>query len=345
MARILIVTDDIFTYSGREKVCSYMVDLYSKRNEVDVFSFSYGDNTFHDFSAARNIYSPEADYNAMKYFKDLIKKNGYEYVFIASMGKLSIKLIPVIISLKKIGVKFISCEHVSFNSLNLVVKILKISLLRYYDEIILLTENDKSIYKAWGVKSLVIPNHLIYKKIKKDKRKFVAIAVGRLSDQKNFSRLIDIWMNFLKNDENGWVLKIAGEGELKEELENKIKDYSISDRIILLGKVKNMDALYREADVCLMTSKYEGLPLVLLEAKSYSLPCIALDCKTGPREIISDSKDGYVVNSDSDFINKLNIISNNNEVYFKLSEETQFTSERFDRKEIDIKWLGLLERK
>jgi glycosyltransferase involved in cell wall biosynthesis len=84
-------------------------------------------------------------------------------------------------------------------------------------------------------------------------------------------------------------------GLLRQQLSELIKNYNIEDTVTLLGKVKDIDKYYAQSDMLLMTSRYEGLPLVLLEAKSWSLPVIAYDCPTGPREIIENDIDGFLI--------------------------------------------------
>lgn len=342
MAKILIVTDDAYTYSGREKVCSNMAKIYGENNHVDIFSLDKGGEPFHDFSPIENIINASSRANASNELYELIKENSYSHVFVASMGKLSIFLLPLVFRLR--NVKFIACEHVSFSSLGIAVKILKIIALRFYNKVVLLTEYDKKIYAKFKIDSVVIENQLQHCGYYKTTRTYKALAIGRLSKQKNFSQLIDIWYKFKKQDKKNWQLYIAGEGEQKELLENKINKYGLGDNVILLGKVKDMVSLYNKSDVCLMTSKYEGLPLALLEAKGNSLPCIAFDCKTGPSEIIDNNIDGYLVDEgdESGFIGALDYLSNNDNIYFSMSKSTLKTSERFLIDSISDKWNDII---
>lgn len=342
MDRLLIVTDDVFTYSGREKVCSNMVKIFSSHHIVDVFSFKSGPKTFHDFSRANEIIVPIEGVSILNQLDKLIKKRKYTHVFIASMGKLSIRVVPLII--KNRHVKFYSCEHVSFTSLNFIVKILKLFFLRLYKKVILLTDYDSNIYDKFHIDNLVIENQIIHSgKIKKD-RGYTAIAVGRLNRQKNFEQLIDIWAEFKKSDVNNWVLKIAGEGEQRQKLLDKIEEKKLTESVVLLGKVEDMTSLYNTSDLCLMTSIYEGLPLALLEAKAHSIPCIAFDCKTGPSQIIQNKVDGYVVdvNNNKLFVECLQKLSLNDMLYFEMSKQTIETSKKFGVEEIAKKWKTLV---
>ncbi|PIJ42148.1 glycosyltransferase, partial [Tatumella sp. OPLPL6] len=138
-------------------------------------------------------------------------------------------------------------------------------------------------------------------------------------------------------------LNIAGEGPLRSSLEEYIEANNLQNSVHLLGKVNNIDKYYLEADVCLMTSKYEGLPLALLEAKSFSVPCIAYDCATGPAEIIEDHIDGFIVEygNQAQFIKKMESLRDEN-LYQKFSISTSETSKKFSPLIIKNKWLSLI---
>jgi len=92
-----------------------------------------------------------------------------------------------------------------------------------------------------------------------------------------------------------WRWLVAGDGELRGWLENYIRVHGLQDRLVLLGRVEDLEPYYRNAGIFVLTSHSEGLPMCLLEAKSFSLPCASFDIRTGPDEIIRDSVNGYLV--------------------------------------------------
>ena len=81
-----------------------------------------------------------------------------------------------------------------------------------------------------------------------------------------------------KNPDYKWL--ILGDGEDKEKLENKIKEYNLEDKLILKGKVSNVEDYYKNSALYVMTSRFEGLPMTLLEAKNFKLPIVSFDCQT-----------------------------------------------------------------
>jgi len=143
----------------------------------------------------------------------------------------------------------------------------------------------------------VIPNPLseikLYPEIKKEK---IILAVGRISDPlKGFDRLFFTFSLILNKD---WDLHIAGGDENNKELNKLAENYNISNRIVFLGKVKEIDKIYAKASIFVMPSRSEGFPNSLCEAMASGLPCISFDFIAGPRDIITNGYDGIIVPDD-----------------------------------------------
>ena len=121
------------------------------------------------------------------------------------------------------------------------------------------------------------------------------LAVGRLHPVKGFDLLIQAFAN-LANYFPDWSLVILGEGDERAALQKQINDAELGHRIKLVGRVGNMVDWYQSADLYVLSSRAEGLSNTLLEAMASGLPVVAVDCDTGPREIIRDNIDGILVN-------------------------------------------------
>jgi len=113
----------------------------------------------------------------------------------------------------------------------------------------------------------------------------VALAVGRLTPQKGFDILLRAWQ-ILCFEKEGWTLRIVGGGEEEQALKALATDLGISDSVIFVGQVRDVAAEYRQASLYVMSSRWEGLPMTLLEAQHFGLPCVSTDCLTGPREVL-----------------------------------------------------------
>ena len=113
------------------------------------------------------------------------------------------------------------------------------------------------------------------------KRRFTFITIGRLDNGKNHRLIIEAMKNL---EADLWII---GDGELREELLNYIKELNLNNKVYLLGKKENPFAFLSKADCFVFASNHEGFPNVLVEALACSLPVISTDCKSGPREILS----------------------------------------------------------
>lgn len=120
------------------------------------------------------------------------------------------------------------------------------------------------------------------------------MAMGRLVAAKQFSRLIDAFSE-LAADHPDWDLVIWGEGPLRDALSRQIQDAGLASRITLAGRTDAPWRALSQANAFVLTSAIEGFPNVLLEAMALGLPCIALDCPSGPREITRGGQDALLV--------------------------------------------------
>ena len=119
------------------------------------------------------------------------------------------------------------------------------------------------------------------------------VAAGRLESQKNFKDLITAWKT-VDSAHPDWTLSIFGKGSQKEALENQIKAEGLSGKVILEGNTSDMRKELLDSSCLVMSSRFEGFPMILLEALATGLPIVSYDCPKGPSEIITTGVNGYL---------------------------------------------------
>ena len=146
-------------------------------------------------------------------------------------------------------------------------------------------------------KTVYIPNTLDYypKKVSDLEEKRI-ISVGRLSEEKGYLDLIDVF-SLVHQVYPDWKLDIIGDGNQKENIQKKIEEYGLKDFIILHGfqNKEYINQLLQKSSVYVMCSYTESFGIVLLEAFSFGIPCVAFDSARGATEIISNNWDGYLI--------------------------------------------------
>ncbi|WP_197714595.1 glycosyltransferase family 4 protein [Nitrosomonas supralitoralis] len=120
------------------------------------------------------------------------------------------------------------------------------------------------------------------------------LAVGRLSAEKQFDLLIDVFKS-LTSRHPDWDLVILGEGPLHLDLEILVRQLGLQSRVLLPGRAGNVGDWYERADLFVLSSRFEGFPNALVEAMAYGVPTVSFDCDTGPRDIICHEVDGLLV--------------------------------------------------
>ncbi|MDX6181900.1 glycosyltransferase family 4 protein [Flavobacterium sp. Fl-77] len=170
------------------------------------------------------------------------------------------------------------------------------------------------------------------------------IAVARHSYEKGIDRLLQIWQVVVQKHPD-WLLEIYGKIDKDLELQNIVKKFDIESNIRFLNPVKNIEEKYKEASLLVMTSRNEALPMVLLEAMACGLPCIAYDCPVGPKAIIRDNENGFLIedgNKDS-FVEKLNLLIEDENLRIEMGKKAIESVEKYDLESIMNQWKNLFE--
>lgn len=174
------------------------------------------------------------------------------------------------------------------------------------------------------------------------------ISVGRLSSEKGYMDLLKIYYLISKKHKD-WHLDIIGDGEEKEKLERFIENHNLEDQVTLHGfRDKNyIDKMLNKASVYVMTSYTESFGIVLIEAMSHGLPCIAFSSAEGAREIITSGKNGYLIKNRNykAMIKKIEDLMKDREVRKTIGRESRKSIKKYTTDVIEQQWIKLLEKK
>lgn len=172
------------------------------------------------------------------------------------------------------------------------------------------------------------------------------IAIGRLDYQKGFDRLIRGWKIVKANDEFlDWTLDIFGQGEWHEMLQEMVDNEGLSNSVHIKAPVKNIVEEYLHSSILVMTSHYEGFPMVMLEAMSCGLPVVTFDYKCGPKDIIADGENGLLV-KDGDIgglAEAMMRLMKDNSIRQRLGEQARKVTEKYSQERIMGQWVNLFE--
>jgi glycosyltransferase involved in cell wall biosynthesis len=166
------------------------------------------------------------------------------------------------------------------------------------DALVVLTDQDKAAYQELldGALPLYrIPNTVRpLPGAKADLSAKTVYAAGRLRYQKGFDLLIPAWAETARAHPE-WRLRLRGAGHLRERLERLIAEHGIEDSVTLEGPAEDIGSDMAEASVFVLSSRFEGFPLILLEAMSKGMGIVSFDCPTGPADIVDDHRNGILV--------------------------------------------------
>ena len=211
-----------------------------------------------------------------------------------------------------------------------------------FDRFVVLTAEDQGY---WGAlpNIRVIPNPLPFTSEETSSCKATkVVAVGRYDFQKNFSKLLQLWARIAPQFPE-WTLEIYGNGALRGELEREVKELGISSSVTLAQPTHQMKEVYLSASIYAMTSRYEGLPMVLIEAQQMGLPIVSFACPCGPRDVIHDGEDGFLIpmGEDDIFLKALSTLMASEEKRICMGRRAREASARYEVDAVMNKWLTL----
>lgn len=359
---------------GAEKVICNLANLLAENNDVKIIS-TYKINETPSFNIGKKI-KIEYLMNHLKPIKNELKKSLKNFQFILAIKQIinNLKVLYLRKHLMIQAIKKLDCDIVistrilhsnwvgKFANEN-IIKIAQehnhhngnqkyinkvIKSLKNFDYFMPVSKELTEFYKTRvkNTKVIYIPNFI--EKIPTEKSSLQnkqLISVGRLDKIKGFDILIDIF-NIFQDSHPDWVLHIIGDGPERQNLQNKINQLNLQNKVSLCGTKlsKELEKEYLNSSLYLMTSFSESFGLVLVEAASFGLPSIAFDSAKGAAEIIENDKTGFLIpNRNIDiFLEKLNELVENSEKQKIFAKNSLLIAKTFSKCNISELWNNFL---
>lgn len=358
MRTVCLIRWDMSLKGGAEKMTALLANELSAYHNVIVLSlFSENRKIAYEFNRNVEVYCLSACRKPLRYqilyvlfrFIYFMLKKHVEVVFL--IDTTVFWLSPILYFM---GIKNISCEHSNLKNkdrLNKKYMCLRYLAVKYTDCIVTLTQEDRDAYiDRFNVKSSNIC--CIYNFI--DQMEYenrynvdskIIVSVGRFDRIKGYEMLVDV-AEMVFREYKDWIWHIYGDGDKKyfKEIKALIKERNLEKNIILMGQTDDVDSVYDNAAMLVLTSYNEGLPMVLLEAKQHHLPIISFMCPTGPAEIVENGISGFLIPCYDKVVmaKKIIYLIENKSSRNKFSMEAVTNLGKFSKEVIITKWLDLL---
>lgn len=221
-----------------------------------------------------------------------------------------------------------------------------LEMLKRCEKVVVLTHKDAACWK--GYVNIEVIHNVVTNYPEKitdvaDRPKRI-IAVGRLQAQKGFDLLIQSWQ-LIAAWHPDWQLVVYGHGGDLQKLQQQLEKAGLTSSMTFAGTTDNIYKEYQNSAFYVMSSRYEGWGLVLVEAMSCGLPCVSFDCPYGPSDIIRDGEDGFLVENGNiqQLAEKMELLINNKELRERLGVRARLNAARFTSDNIMPQWTKLFE--
>ncbi|MEO9890995.1 glycosyltransferase family 4 protein [Aurantibacter sp.] len=339
---------------GAERVVSIISDyLVNKGHNIRIITFTGSDSYELNKAIERvklhehPLFHSVVFHGFFKLISFYKKKENRPDIISSHIDLLGYMTIPVA---KLLGIKIIVSEHMNHSTRNdLSRKILWNLIYPFANAVTVLTEYDIDFFKSKGLNVILMPNPCSFETRSNtdtsvDTKKEI-ITIGDLNryHHKGFDNLITIAEKVLtKNPE--WTLKIVGGGDTGiAHLKNLANNTTVKDQIIFTGFRKDIKELLIDSEIYVLSSRFEGLPMTLLEAMSQGSCCIAFNCVSGPSDVITNELNGLLIEDQNleAMANGLNRLINNPELRQKFKQNAPEALNKFSIENVGNKWISL----
>lgn len=367
MKKIALIREDLCISGGCERICVSLSNELSQYYNVYLINLYKNQSAYEINKNVKSFYLRKKKQRLRKSLiidtislRSYLLKNKIDVVLIIG-GSAALQ---TLLSTIKTNIKIIFCQHNAIELDLLNKKSLKGKFYRFIidsaikflaDRIVVLTQKDLKEYfinKLQVDKSKLvniynfIDDKLLLKLYSYNIKSKNIITVGRINYAKGYEYLVEVAkLVFAKHPDWKWHIYGDGEAEYKNKIIDLIEQNNLQKHLILMGNNSDIYDLYQNYSIYVMTSRYEGLPMVLLEAKAKKLPIVSFDINSGPSDIVRDGIDGFLVKpfDCQKMANKICELIENPELRQKFSDNAHGNIDKFSKEKIIKQWCDLID--
>ncbi|MEI6140224.1 MAG: glycosyltransferase family 4 protein [Mariniphaga sp.] len=350
--QIVFLVHDIHFGGGGERVTINLANTFKEKGaDVKIVSLSA--------ASLKNIYPTNneigIDYlcidfangcNLINKVKSIFRVNSYFNTYkrntiilgIGNYPSLLLSFLPIRKNIKTVG-----CQHLAYDGIKNLWALLRKLLFHRLNFIVCLTKSDLPKYKKLNKNSIVIPNSIgNFSEQTASLTNKQILFIGRVVPEKGYDILLKVVERVSKIHDD-WTFRIIGEGPLRKKILHEFDLYGLTSKISWISSSDLIVKEYINSSIYLMTSRTEGLPMVLLEAQACGLPIISFNCETGPSDIINDGIDGYLIDNYNidEMSKKLSMLCSNFNKRKEFGQNARKNVLKFFPDQVFIKWEAL----
>lgn len=349
---ILFLEGDMSRRGGTERMTSILSNLLVNTHRVHVMSLHFqGEEIAFPLNpkvahhVLRCLNGGSNILKAVRELRKFIHVHGIDCIINVDTGMGIYGILAVVGSKTKV----ITWEHSNFfnNWGSSKFPYLRRFAAKFSDAFVVLTEKDKRNYVdhiRTKVPIVVIPNPVEIHESHYDLNSKTILSAGMLVPIKGFDIATQVAKKvFSQRPDWKWV--ICGEGPEREHLEKLILQEGLANNVFLPGNVVDMSDEYQHAAMFVLTSKMEGLPMVLLEAKSWGIPIVSFDIMTGPSDIIRDGENGFLVEPENVdvMVKKMLQLISDEELRRSFADKSNLDLDKFSVERVKEQWETVLK--